>query len=123
MLNNPVCWFEIYVQDMPRAKAFYEGVLGVSLEKLNSPEIDMWAFGMDAGKVGAGGALVHMPGSPSGGNSTIVYFACEDCAVEEARVKKFGGSIQRPKMSIGEYGFITLAFDTEGNMIGLYSQK
>jgi len=123
MRNNPVCWFEIYVQDMPRAKAFYEGVLGVSLEKLNSPEIDMWAFGMNAEKVGAGGALVHVPGSPSGGNSTIVYFACEDCAVEEARVKKFGGSIQRPKMSIGEYGFITLAFDTEGNMIGLYSQK
>jgi len=123
MRNNPVCWFEIYVQDMPRAKAFYEGVLGVSLEKLNSPEIDMWAFGMDAEKVGAGGALVHVPGSPSGGNSTIVYFACEDCAVEEARVKTFGGSIQRPKMSIGEYGFITLAFDTEGNMIGLYSQK
>ncbi len=34
-----------------------------------------------------------------------------------------GGKVQRPKMSIGEYGFITLAFDTEGNMIGLYSQK
>ena len=64
-----------------------------------------------------------MPGFPSGGNSTIVYFACDDCAVEEARVPQFGGSIQRPKMSIGEYGFISLAVDTEGNMIGLYSQK
>ncbi len=123
MRNNPVCWFEIYVQNMPRAKAFYEGVLGVTLEKLNNPDIDMWAFGMDAKAVGTGGALVHMPGFPSGGNSTIVYFACEDCAVEEARVQPLGGSIQRPKMSIGEYGFITLAVDTEGNMIGLYSQK
>ncbi len=123
MRNNPVCWFEIYVQDMPRAKAFYESVLGVTLEKLNSPDIEMWAFGMDEHAMGAGGALVHMPGFPSGGNSTLVYFACEDCAVEEARVQSFGGSIQRPKMSIGEYGFITLAVDTEGNMIGLYSQK
>jgi predicted enzyme related to lactoylglutathione lyase len=26
MLSNPVNWFEIYVQDMVRAKAFYEGV-------------------------------------------------------------------------------------------------
>lgn len=56
-------------------------------------------------------------------NSTIVYFACEDCAVEEARVQKFGGRVERSKFSIGEYGFISLAFDTEGNMIGLYSQK
>lgn len=123
MRDNPVCWFEIYVQDMARAKAFYEGVLEVKLEKLGSPEIEMWAFGMDAGKVGVGGALVKMPGVSSGGNSTLVYFACEDCATEEARVKNFGGCIQRTKMSIGEYGFITLAFDTEGNMFGLYSQK
>lgn len=123
MRNNPVCWFEIYVQDMPRAKAFYEGVLDVTLDKLPGPDIDMWAFGMAEDKTGAGGALVHMPGFPSGGNSTLVYFACEDCAVEEARVEACGGRIQRSKMSIGEYGFITLAFDTEGNMIGLYSQK
>jgi predicted enzyme related to lactoylglutathione lyase len=25
-MNNPVGWFEIYVQDMERAKAFYEAV-------------------------------------------------------------------------------------------------
>ena len=123
MRNNPVCWFEIYVQDMPRAKAFYEGVLETKLEKLNSPEIDMWAFGMEVNKAGAGGSLVKMPGLPSGGNSTLVYFACEDCAIEEGRVEKFGGRVERAKMSIGEYGFITLAFDTEGNMFGLYSQK
>jgi predicted enzyme related to lactoylglutathione lyase len=123
MRNNPVCWFEIYVQDMPRAKAFYEGVLETKLEKLNSPEIDMWAFGMDGNKAGAGGSLVRMPGLPSGGNSTLVYFACEDCAIEEGRVEKLGGRIQRGKMSIGEYGFISLAFDTEGNMFGLHSLK
>lgn len=120
-MTNPVCWFEIYVQDMPRAKAFYEIVLGVKLERLNSPDVELWAFGMDTTTVGAGGALVHMPGFPSGGNSTLVYFSCEDCAVEEARVKKAGGKIQRSKMSIGEYGFISLAVDTEGNMFGLHS--
>ena len=53
----------------------------------------------------------------------MVYFACEDCAVEEARIEKFGGGIQRPKMFIGQYGFMSLVFDTEGSMIGLYSQK
>ena len=31
MNRNPVVWFEIYVQDMRRAKTFYETVLGVEL--------------------------------------------------------------------------------------------
>src|SRR5438876_138858 len=52
-----------------------------------------------------------------------VYFNSADCAVEEARVQPAGGRIQRPKMSIGEYGFITLAYDTEGNMFGLHSMR
>jgi predicted enzyme related to lactoylglutathione lyase len=63
-----------------------------------------------------------MQGFPSGGNSVLVYFACTDCAVEEARVTQFGGRVQQAKMSIGPYGFITLAVDTEGNMFGLHSQ-
>ena len=62
-----------------------------------------------------------MEGVPSGGNSTIVYFSCADCAVEAARVAPAGGRVQQEKMSIGEYGFIVLAVDTEGNMFGLHS--
>jgi predicted enzyme related to lactoylglutathione lyase len=123
MRNNPVRWFEIYVQDISRARAFYEGVLEVKLEKLGSPDIEMWAFGMDPEKAGTGGALIRVPGVPSGGNSTLVYFACEDCAVEESRVAEFGGTVHRPKMSIGQYGFVTLAVDTEGNMVGLHSMN
>ena len=73
--------------------------------------------------MGAGGALVKMNGFPSGGNSTLVYFTCDDCAVEESRVKTSGGKIQKAKVPIGEYGFISLAIDTEGNMFGLHSMK
>ena len=123
MVNNPVGWFEIYVQDMPRAKAFYEKVFQVKLEELKAPDIEMWSFPMQMDKSGASGALVHMKGVPSGGNSTLVYFSCEDCAVEAARVAQAGGKIQNPKMSIGAYGFIALAVDTEGNMFGLHSMK
>jgi predicted enzyme related to lactoylglutathione lyase len=72
---------------------------------------------------GAPGALVKMAGFPSGGNSTVVYFHCEDCAVEEARAAGAGGRVQRSKMAIGEYGHISLVLDTEGNMIGLHSMK
>ena len=36
-MSNPVRWFEIYVQDMKRAKTFYEAVLGLKLQKLAAP--------------------------------------------------------------------------------------
>jgi predicted enzyme related to lactoylglutathione lyase len=123
MKVNPVGWFEIYVQDMARAKKFYESVFETRLEKLKNPVPEMWAFPSDMGKPGSTGALVKMDGVPSGGMGTIVYFMCEDCAVEAGRVAKAGGKIDKHKFSIGEYGFISLVYDTEGNMIGLHSMK
>lgn len=121
MANNPVVWFEIYVQEMERAQGFYEAVFQVTLEPLNVPDLEMLAFPADRGSFGAAGALVRMPGMPSGGNSTLVYFRCADCAVEARRVVSSGGRLEREKMSIGEYGFIALAYDTEGNMFGMHS--
>ena len=123
MVTNPVVWFEIYVQDIDRAKAFYESVFQVKLERLDSPAATMWSFPMALDQMGAPGALVQMDGVSSGGNSTMVYFSCEDCAVEAARAKAHGGQVHREKMAIGDYGFIALVMDTEGNMVGLHSRK
>jgi predicted enzyme related to lactoylglutathione lyase len=122
-MANPVNWFEIYVQDMPRAKRFYETVLGTTVSPLNNTDLEMFAFPFDAVSPGAAGALVRMPGMNSGGNSTIVYFSSEDCAVPAARVVPAGGRVMKEKFSIGPYGFIALAFDTEGNVFGLHSLK
>lgn len=120
-MRNPVGWFEIYVNDMARAQAFYEAVFQVSLQPLESGGPLMRAFPSSMEQYGAGGALVHMPGFEAGGNSTLVYFSCADCAVETERAQAAGGRVARPKMSIGPYGFIALVFDTEGNMLGLHS--
>ena len=123
MKSNPVVWFEIYVQDMDRARKFYESVFKFKLERLPGTELEMWAFPSDMnGGYGVGGTLVKMQGVPSGG-STLVYFRCEDCAVEEGLAAKAGGRIDKKKFSIGQYGFISLVVDTEGNMIGLQSMK
>jgi len=123
MQNNPVGWFEVYVQDMARATKFYQAVFEVKLEKLPAPDIAMRAFPMSMERSGAGGALVRMQGFEPSGNSVLVYFTCEDCAVEASRVKQAGGRIQKEKTSIGEYGFIALVIDSEGNMIGLHSRR
>ena len=125
MKSNPVGWFEIYVEDMARAKAFYEAVFETKLEKLESPvpEVEMFAFPMDPERAGAPGALVKMEGFASGSNSTLVYFNSADCSIEVARIEPSGGRLERDKMSIGQYGYIALCYDTEGNMFGVHSQE
>jgi uncharacterized protein len=128
MKSNPVGWFEIYVQEMSRAKAFYEAVFQGTLEEMNNPDpknypdMQMMAFPMSMDASGATGALVKMAGCGSGG-STLVYFSCDDCAAEAARAAAHGGKIFKPKLPIGEHGFIALVEDTEGNMIGLHSMQ
>ena len=123
MKHNAIGWFEIYVQDMARARKFYEAVLDRKLERLEAGGLEMYSFAGEMGAPGSPGSLVHMPGFPSGGNSTLVYFVCDDCAVEEGRVKKSGGRVEKSKFPIGEYGFVALVYDTEGNMFGLHSMK
>ena len=123
--RNPVGWFEIYVQDMNRAKSFYEATLQLTLNRLESPisEMELWAFPMEPDRPGATGALVRMPGKDSGPGGTLIYFSCADCSVEAERASQNGGQIQRPKFPIGQYGFIALVTDTEGNLIGFHSME
>ncbi|ARU29229.1 lactoylglutathione lyase [Cellvibrio sp. PSBB006] len=131
MKSNPVVHFEIYVEDMTRAKAFYEAVFETRLEQMPNPtpemEMDMWFFPMDKdtgmSSYGAGGMLIKMDGFTPGGGGTLVYFGCDDCAVQAARAAEHGGTVFQEKTSIGEHGFCAVVRDTEGNLIGLHSMK
>ncbi len=133
MQGNVICWFEIYVEDLDRAKTFYNKVIGTRFHDL--PD----APGEAAGKMkmsffsapseddsSVSGALIEMPGTKEGDGAcvnTIVYFPCNDCAVEESRVEAAGGRVQQSKFSIGEFGFCSICVDTEGNPFGLFSMQ
>ena len=119
--RNAIGWFEIYVQDMERARAFYEKTFEVKLERLEGAGMEMWIFPMLSEAPGAPGALVKMDGKDSGIGGVIIYFSCADCANEAQRAVESGGQLQRAKFAIGEYGYIAFVIDTEGNLIGLHS--
>ena len=122
---SKVGWFDIYVDDMERAQRFYETLLQTTLRHMddpNDPTVEMRAFADDYQSHGAGGALVKLEHASPGMGGSMVYFSSEDCAVEQARVESAGGSVARPKFSIGDHGFVSLVMDTEGNMVGLHSQ-
>jgi predicted enzyme related to lactoylglutathione lyase len=101
----------------------YQNTFEVTLQRLETPEVELWAFPMEPDNPGCPGALVKMDDKDSGAGGTIIYFSCNDCSVEAARAAKNGGQIQREKFSIGQYGFISFINDTEGNMIGLHSME
>ena len=74
-MGNPVGWFEIYVDDMARARAFYEAMLGVTLTPLESPGIELWAFPMDAAMYGASKLTSLLQDSLGNGRRTLLFAA------------------------------------------------
>ncbi|WP_233133934.1 VOC family protein [Synechococcus sp. BO 8801] len=125
VMQNAIGWFDLYVDDMDRATAFYEAVLPHRLEPIDDPTGDTLMRGFPANMTayGAAGALVKSPHGHPGTGGTMIYFSVNDCAVEEKRVVAAGGKILRPKFSIGPFGWVTLCMDTEGNMFGLNSMQ
>ena len=121
-----VGWFDIYVDDMERAQRFYETLLQTTLTPLEDPNdatVQMRAFADDYQSHGAGGALVKLEHASPGIGGSMIYFSSPDCAVEQARAEDAGGSVVRPKFSIGDHGFVSLLQDTEGNIIGVHSLR
>ena len=122
-----VGWFEIPVEEMERAMAFYESFLGIKLSKQQFGPLEMALFPGDPDAPGSSGALVRFPGmySPSQ-EGVVVYFSSRtgDLNDELANVEKAGGKIIMQKKQISEEnGFMGLITDTEGNRIAIHSRK
>jgi uncharacterized protein len=127
-MANAVNWFEIYTSDFKRAKKFYTEVFRCKLTDIqtNSDRHNHMEYAVFPGSEnneGAGGALVKIDEAKPGMGGTLVYFATEEINTELSRVEQAGGKIIRPKLQVGDFGFIALIQDTEGNMIGLRSTK
>ena len=128
IMKNVINWFEIYTSDFERAKKFYTDVFKITLTELpmsnpNHSEMRYATFPFDENANGSGGALVKINEVKPGAGGTLVYFASKEINDELSRIEPAGGKVIRPKMNIGEYGFIALAEDTEGNLIGLHSMQ
>ena len=121
-MNNPVQWFEIPTSDLERAKSFYSNVFNLDFQYIEMPGSKMYMFG-EPEKVGSGGALVQSSGSHPTNDGTIIYFSCEEVSNVLKSVENAGGKIALPKTDIGEFGFFAHIVDTEGNRIGLHSNR
>ncbi|MFC1558552.1 VOC family protein [candidate division KSB1 bacterium] len=120
---NPVGWFEIPVIDMPRAKAFYEHLFAVKLEEHEIGSALMAWFPMKENAIGSTGSLIKGEGYEPSSIGVLVYFTAPDIEGVLERTREKGGQVLREKSGIGEYGFIAIILDSEGNRIGLHARE
>ena len=122
---NPVVWFEIYVTDMDRAKAFYGNVVQCDFTPapMSGGDMEMWFFAAERGAEGAACGLIRHPMRSPNAEGTLVYFSVDECATATDRTVAHGGDVVVSKQPIGEMGFISIITDSEGNSIGLHSWR
>ena len=119
--TNAVCWIEIPIRDLERARAFYERTLGITLTSQTMGEYEMLMFPAEHEKLGAGGCLMKGPKMEPCHKGTTVYFNVTNIEAALARAKQNGGEVIVEKTAIGEYGYFAIVKDTEGNHLGLHS--
>ncbi len=123
MRQHAIHWFEIFVSDIERATRFYQTLLGVELRRTSEDGHPMAIFA-SAVENGVGGALVQRAGRAPSDQGVTVYLDANgklDACV--ARVERAGGRVVQPKTDIGPPGFIALVRDSEGNLVGLHSER
>ena len=119
--TNPVNWFEIPVDDLERAKQFYETVFGFQLSLNTMGPRKMAWFPMTQGGPGATGTLMQCENYTPSHVGTLVYFSVPDIEGTLAKVNAHGGQTLIPRTGIGEYGYIAHFQDCEGNRVALHS--
>lgn len=121
MKKNALNWFEIYVDDMDRAKNFYETILGIEMEKADDPKWNMSLFPHDY-ENGVGGAIMKMEGYGPGPGGTLVYLNASGQMIDILkRIPEAGGKVIEDRMEIPPHGYIAIFQDIEGNVVGLHS--
>jgi predicted enzyme related to lactoylglutathione lyase len=90
---------------------------------MEMPGMKMYMFEGGPEHPGAAGSLIQTEQAKPSTVGTTIYFWCEDLANEISRIEGAGGQLIMPMTSIGEFGFIAMFIDTEGNKIGLHSTK
>ncbi|MEW6722046.1 MAG: VOC family protein [Candidatus Micrarchaeota archaeon] len=122
-----LAYFEVPVEDLERAKKFYQEVLGWKIEKSKMPESPPDYCDISTGKskkntLNSGGMYKRTKEMPP--NLMIVSYAQVDSIDKAlAAAQKLGGTITMPKMAIKQVGFVAQVKDTEGNVIGIWEME
>ena len=125
---NRVVHFEIHVDDIERAKAFYTEAFGWGWHDWSgvtgTPYWGIMTAPMDSKEPGINGGLLKRPcptPKPEQGSNAFICTVQVDNFDETAdKIVKVGGVIALPKFALGGMAWQGYFLDTEGNTFGIH---
>ena len=124
-MSRLVSFFEIPAADFGRAVKFYEDLFGVKLEKMDCGHEKMAFFPAEDGlSPGAISWSSEFDFGPSA-QGVLVSLNCAGITEAVKTIEREGGKILIPKTKIesDSRGYFCVFLDSEGNRVGLYSDK
>ncbi len=122
-MNSFISIFEIPATNISRAINFYKEILGVEIEKLDFPGMEMGLFPYQDQMV-TGVIMKGEDYEPSANGVTIYLNGGDNLQTILDKVEGNGGKIIVTKTPhADESGFFAIFNDSEGNKIGLHSLK
>ncbi|MEZ8824590.1 VOC family protein [Vibrio amylolyticus] len=120
-MNSYISIFEIPALDISRAINFYQAILGINIEKMEMPGMEMGIFPYENQPV-TGVILKEEGFQPSSNGVTIYLNGGDNLQNVLDEVVKHRGEIVIPKTAhADDSGFFAIFLDSEGNRIGLHS--
>ncbi|KND88880.1 hypothetical protein TOPH_06406 [Tolypocladium ophioglossoides CBS 100239] len=131
--HGEMCWLEIPVYDASRAQKLYTDIFGWECKPEPAPQkapgIESMHFFTKGSIHGAFLVLKEGYNMTQYGKldkevlPPLPTFCVKECDETLAKVKAHGGKMQCPKTEIGgDMGYFARFIDTEGNVIGIWSQ-
>lgn len=114
-------WFELPVNDMDRAKKFYESIFEITMaDNMEMGTSVMSFFPFITDQNGATGTLMKQESYVPSYQGALVYFSVQEITNVLPRIRNAGGKVLNEKTSIGEHGFVAHFEDSEGNRVALH---
>jgi len=114
-------YFEIQVDDIARAVAFYSNVLGWRFSQAQGLPVEYWRISTGGGS--EGGLLKRPAAKPPlecGTNAFVCSFEVKDFDATERRILGLGGLVALPKFAVPGRCWQGYFLDSEGNVFGIF---
>ena len=122
-MKKLIAFFEIPAADFGRAVKFYETVLNTKLSVMDCETEKMAFFPEEDGR--CPGAVSFASGFKPSKDGVLISLSVDSKEETTSRIKTAGGKIVREKTKIEADGmeYFSIFTDSEGNSVGLYSDR